>query len=855
MKPLGRLATLLVTMACALPAIAQYDETAKRFHVFPQIADGGGWQSVLLVTNVAQSSSFCTFELHGLTTDRFEDASGVTTVGSTATFSLIAPAGYLVWPTKNAAALASGYATLDCTDPVVAQVLYASRDGSGTTTGMATVFSSQAGGGFQFPVLTPDARLGIATANDTNTDASCRVVLENVGRQNLGEATLPVPSKSNVAGFLYEAIQVPDGFTEGSATVSCDQQVSVIGLQFAGAIFTTLPPAVLDLPPQSFDETAKRFHVFPQIADGDGWQSFLLVTSVSQSSNLCTLELHGLSVDRFEDRGTTATGSTATFSLTGPAGYLVWPTKNESTLATGYATLDCTDPVVAQVLYASRDGSGTTTGMATVFSSQAGGVFQFPVLTPEATLGIAIANDTNMEASCRFVLESPEQENLGQATLPVPSKSNEARFLYEAIQVPDGFTEGSATISCDQQVSVIGLQFDGAIFTTLPAAVLSTTPRPLAPAPPLMSDGTLTPGQFAAFRLGPVATVTLFLGKPSFRLEVPENASRVIFTLESVDPDVDVNLYVRFGQNNAFQDGRIITDHRSSGPTGNEQIVITPSSDPALRAGTYFVSLGLFDTGVVAEGTLLATVEFGGATDPLYLPYGVAVDGRVSESLLESVQRAVSHNGSVGPTDSISLGTITYFLFDGTVKSQFGVTLILKGVSKVQRIVHQGAVDVRTGTDGSRTWHSLSIGFSQQAVGHALHFIESQTVRSVRSFLDYENQGLTLREVSRFAGGRVVEATGPEGHQTDYIIDDETSHVTQLRFLTGGARYDIFGNVSLTGESYLFSDFRDVDGTPTPFKVERRIDGWATTPGWKFREMVFTSVSHNTGVSDSEFRP
>ena len=42
MKALGRIATLLVAMACALPAIAQSDETAKRFHVFPQLADGGG---------------------------------------------------------------------------------------------------------------------------------------------------------------------------------------------------------------------------------------------------------------------------------------------------------------------------------------------------------------------------------------------------------------------------------------------------------------------------------------------------------------------------------------------------------------------------------------------------------------------------------------------------------------------------------------------------------------------------------------------------------------------------------------------------------------------------------------------
>ena len=456
------------------------DDTAKRFHVFPQIADGGGWQSLLIVTNVSPVASLCTVELHGLTMDRFHDVSGITaSSSSTAIFEIPGPGGYRVSPTKNESALASGYATLDCTAPTVAQVLYASRDGSGTTTGMATVFSSQAGRVFQFPVLTPEATLGIAIANDTNMEASCVFVLESPERQNLGQATLPVPSKSTVARFLSEVIPVPGGFTGGSATVSCDQQASVIGLQFDGVVFTTLPPATLDLPTESSDETAKRFHVFPQIADGGGWQSLLLVTNVSPVVSLCTLELHGLTMDRFHDvSGIAATGSTAAFELPKLGGYRVWPTRNESSLVSGYATLDCTAPTVAQVLYASRDGSGTTTGMATVFSSQAGSIFQFPVLTEEATLGFAIANDTNTDASCRFVLENPQRGNLREATLSVPSTSNVARFLQQVFQIPGDFTAGSATVSCDQQVSVIGLQFDGSIFTTLPPATLDLTPLP-----------------------------------------------------------------------------------------------------------------------------------------------------------------------------------------------------------------------------------------------------------------------------------------------------------------------------------------------------------------------------------------
>ena len=124
-----------------------------------------------------------------------------------------------------------------------------------------------------------------------------------------------------------------------------------------------------------------------------------------------------------------------------------------------------------------------------------------------------------------------------------------------------------------------------------------------------ISGGPLVPGQPADFRLGPVDSRTLFTRDHSFRLEAPENAARVIFTLESVDPDVDVDLYVRFGEDNAFQDGRPVFDHASLGFTGNERIGITRRSDPPLRAGTYFVSIAVFATGVVAEGTLTATVE------------------------------------------------------------------------------------------------------------------------------------------------------------------------------------------------------------------------------------------------------
>ena len=76
-----------------------------------------------------------------------------------------------------------------------------------------------------------------------------------------------------------------------------------------------------------------------------------------------------------------------------------------------------------------------------------------------------------------------------------------------------------------------------------------------------------------------------------------------------------MDLLVRYGEDNAIQNGRPVFDHGSRKPEGNERVGITYRSDPPLRAGTYFVSVLVFDTGVVAEGTITAEVETD-AADP-----------------------------------------------------------------------------------------------------------------------------------------------------------------------------------------------------------------------------------------------
>ena len=83
-----------------------------------------------------------------------------------------------------------------------------------------------------------------------------------------------------------------------------------------------------------------------------------------------------------------------------------------------------------------------------------------------------------------------------------------------------------------------------------------------------ISGGELMPGQPADFRLGPADSPTLFNRNYSFQLDVPDNASRITFTLASVDPDVNLALYIRYGENIEFQGGRWVFSPHSLEPHG-----------------------------------------------------------------------------------------------------------------------------------------------------------------------------------------------------------------------------------------------------------------------------------------------
>lgn len=123
---------------------------------------------------------------------------------------------------------------------------------------------------------------------------------------------------------------------------------------------------------------------------------------------------------------------------------------------------------------------------------------------------------------------------------------------------------------------------------------------------------TLVSGVPLKYELPAVDVPTLYNGDYSFKVEVPQGATRLTVALASDFPNVDTDLYVRFGADPDLVDGEVIADYAAITDFGNEILTITPSSTPALRAGTYFISIVLYTTGAPSRGSVTAIVERGG---------------------------------------------------------------------------------------------------------------------------------------------------------------------------------------------------------------------------------------------------
>jgi hypothetical protein len=189
-------------------------------------------------------------------------------------------------------------------------------------------------------------------------------------------------------------------------------------------------------------------------------------------------------------------------------------------------------------------------------------------------------------------------------------------------------------------------------------------------------------------------------------------------------------------------------------------------------------------------------------------------------------------------------GRVLLYKFDGS-STTFDVGIYRKG-DKFQRVIKQPSTNQYTGTDGSTTWDAVALG-STVAIGQKLQLIEINTIRAVDRFLNYQDYGWTLIDLGTNGTERIIEATHETGRRTSYFIDYATSLVTRVEIIVGYAR-DLAGQPIPNVDSFVYSDYRTVQGVSVPFRIVR----YAT--GLKVEEYIFDSIRFVDSLPDAIFQ-
>jgi len=244
---------------------------------------------------------------------------------------------------------------------------------------------------------------------------------------------------------------------------------------------------------------------------------------------------------------------------------------------------------------------------------------------------------------------------------------------------------------------------------------------------------TITGGGGAAVALTSGAPQTGSIAAPSqpgqpeisqtqYTIQVPGGATQLKVDL---DGNQDVDLYVRFGQPVAFSNGAPQADFISESPTGNESVTISPTSSPALRAGTYYIAIANYGPGA-ANFTVTATVT-GGNRLVRVGQAGGAPGGQVSvpiELVSQGDENALGFSLSFDPAvlgnpqavlGADASGATLNLNISQTGSGRLGIAISLPFGQKFSAGTRQIAV-VNFAIAGGASASSTSIGFGDQPI-------------------------------------------------------------------------------------------------------------------------------------------
>ncbi len=468
----ARLAACCLLMGL-LPALAEVQ-------VIPQVADGGGWSTTIVLSNKTTTAQSVTLSFHraipetnGTTepwTPPFLESVSLPTIDLAAGSSLFlhtpGTAGTLSqgWGELNAAAGVAGYAIFtsqgqDATAPAVSA---ASR--------ILVPFDN-----------TSDLVTAVAVANP---NASAEAIQVNIKTSDGATSTGALPEMP--AGG-HRAFVLPDLFpeTQGKRGLAefyvASGSFSIIALRFnPTTAFTSAPvysqtgAPVIGAAVTSAPATAPRTQVIPQVADGDNWSTTIVLT------NTTTADLTGALIFRTSIAGgggaTTpwslaflGNASTSSFSIPAGSTMFLQTPGTAGDVSQGYAALTADAGVEGYAIFTSRAGGKAQDGTAPAVTASNRLLVPFDNASGLVT-ALAIVNPNDGAESVSVNLRTSDGATSPGAGIDLPAEGHIAVVMPTLFPETAGKRGLAEFYVSSGTIAFIALRFsDGGAFASAPA--------------------------------------------------------------------------------------------------------------------------------------------------------------------------------------------------------------------------------------------------------------------------------------------------------------------------------------------------------------------------------------------------
>ncbi len=335
--------------------------------IIPQVADGAGWSTTIVLANKTSTTQSVALSFN------MDTANSATTpwtppfVESVSLSSISLPAGstlFLHTP-GTAATLTQGWGQLDAAAGVTGYAIFTSRAAGPAQDGTAPAVSASS------RILVPfDNTSGLVSAFAmANPNSAAEIVQVNI-RTSDGtlSGTLPIlPAKGQTTFLMAQLFSATAGKSGLAEFYVASGSISIIALRANGSAFTAAPVyAQSGSPiigaPNNVQNSSSQTQVIPQVADGAGWATTIVLTNTSTGDLPFTLNFkqaipNGAGVTTawnppFQD--TSALGSNI------PAGSSIFlrTPGNATDLSQGWAELVADPRVTGYAIFTSRQGGG-----------------------------------------------------------------------------------------------------------------------------------------------------------------------------------------------------------------------------------------------------------------------------------------------------------------------------------------------------------------------------------------------------------------------------------------------------------------------------------------------------------------